>query len=92
VRLRLERHADRARLLVCDRGRGIPAAFQARVFDRFSQADASTTRAVSGTGLGLAIARELVQRMGGEIGFASEEGRGSTFFVDLPLAAGAPDA
>ncbi|NPU91031.1 MAG: GAF domain-containing protein [Gammaproteobacteria bacterium] len=75
-----------ARISVVDRGPGIPAAFQDRIFQKFAQADASDSRRQGGTGLGLAITRELVERMGGQIGFLSQEGSGTTFFVDLPMA------
>lgn len=77
---------DRARISVIDQGPGIPEAFRSRLFDRFAQADSSDSRAKGGTGLGLAITKELTELMGGEIGFASRAGQGSTFFVDIPLA------
>lgn len=70
---------------VRDHGAGIPAGFQDQVFERFTQAEAGE-RGRIGTGLGLAISKELVERMGGSIGFTSTEGVGSTFTVTLPRA------
>jgi CheY-like chemotaxis protein len=68
---------------VIDTGVGIAAEAQARLFERFQQADASTTRRFGGSGLGLAITRRLAQMMGGEVGFTSREGEGSTFLLTI---------
>jgi len=73
------------RVSVNDTGIGMTAEQQDRVFESFSQADASTTRRYGGTGLGLTISRQMVGLMGGEIGVESEPGAGSTFFFKLPL-------
>ncbi|WP_088329596.1 ATP-binding protein [Lacimicrobium sp. SS2-24] len=73
------------RIFVQDHGSGIPKQFQTRIFDRFAQADSSDTREKGGTGLGLAITRELMERMGGSVGFTSEPGDGALFWLEVPL-------
>jgi PAS domain S-box-containing protein len=75
-----------ARITVSDTGEGISADFLPYVFDRFRQADSSTTRSRNGLGLGLAIARQLVELHGGTIFAESQgEGQGATFIVNLPI-------
>ena len=88
VRVRVGRTESKAQVVVSDTGRGIPADFLPYVFDRFRQADATTTRQKGGLGLGLAIARHLVELHGGEVAADSPgEGMGATFTVRLPLRA-----
>ena len=91
VEVRLASVESHVELSVTDNGQGIGADFLPYVFDRFRQADGTTTRAHSGLGLGLAIVRHLVELHGGSVRASSDgEGRGSAFVVRLPVAAVRP--
>ena len=86
VKIRAVRNGARARVEVVDQGPGIPADFQKRLFQPFSQLAASDGQSRSGTGLGLAITREIVEQMKGLIGCESTPGQGALFWFELPLA------
>ncbi len=83
VTVTVARRAPWLRITVEDRGEGIPEAFRARIFERFSQADSGNMRRSGGSGLGLSIVSAIVGHHGGRVSFDSELGVGSRFHVDL---------
>ncbi len=85
VELRAEVNGNRVRVSICDVGPGVPSEFEQRLFEKFSQADSSDSRAMGGTGLGLAISKELIERMGGFIGYRANQPQGACFYFELPL-------
>jgi signal transduction histidine kinase len=92
VEVSVERQGNMARVAVRDHGAGIPEAFRPRIFEKFAQADGSSTRKTGGTGLGLAISKAIVTQTGGSMGFDSVTGQGATFYFDLPLAVAQPSS
>jgi PAS domain S-box-containing protein len=78
-------NSESVEVSVIDEGPGIPLEFHDRIFQKFAQADSSSTRQASGTGLGLSICKAVMDRLGGTIDFHSEKGKGTTFFFQLPL-------
>jgi PAS domain S-box-containing protein len=85
VDLYLEQHGSLAEIRIEDSGPGVPAEFLPRIFERFSQADGSSTRKHGGLGLGLAIVRHLVELHGGTVSAANREGGGAVLTVRLPV-------
>ncbi|PWT73487.1 MAG: hypothetical protein C5B46_05325 [Proteobacteria bacterium] len=79
---------NHVRLVVRDRGPGIPPEFRQRIFQRFAQADTLDERQRNGSGLGLSISKALVERMAGEIGYRSDAGMGTEFYVIVPRSCG----
>ena len=84
VEVSITRNDGTFRIAVKDNGDGVPEGFRDRIFEKFSQADASDARQGSGTGLGLSISKAIVEKHGGRIDFESEVGEGATFYFDMP--------
>lgn len=85
VTVKAEERGSSVRISVIDCGSGIPEKFHDRIFKKFSQVESSDNRSRGGTGLGLAITKELTERMGGLVGFASSAGEGSTFWCEFSV-------
>jgi PAS domain S-box-containing protein len=85
VKVNATQTGEHVRISIEDTGPGIPPEFRSRIFGKFSQADSSVTRTKGGTGLGLHITKAMVEHMRGKIGFNTEMGKGSTFWVEFPV-------
>jgi len=84
VEVTVTRIGDDAWVWVRDEGLGIPVEHQDKIFTKFFRGDVGRERGIAGTGLGLVLARQIVEAHGGQIGFESEAGRGSTFWIHMP--------
>lgn len=84
VEVGAERQGGSVRVFVRDHGSGIPEEFRERIFGRFAQASNGSPKEKAGSGLGLHITRQIVERMNGTIGFVSQAGLGTTFWIELP--------
>ncbi len=85
VDVRISLLDGQARVEVQDYGIGISEKFKSSVFQKFSQEDAKSARKYAGTGLGLSLSKSMIEKMGGQIGFTSQEAQGSNFFITLPI-------
>jgi PAS domain S-box-containing protein len=86
VLVTVEKRGGKAcRVTVSDHGPGIPTDFRPRIFEKFAQADGTSSRRKGGTGLGLSIVKQIVERLNGQVGFDDVPGGGTAFYVELPL-------
>jgi DNA-binding response OmpR family regulator len=85
VELAVEHRDDIVRVTVSDHGAGIPEDFRANIFQKFSQADSSTTRGRAGTGLGLSISKAIIEKFGGILNFTSHPADKTVFYFELPI-------
>ena len=91
VLVTIEKDDNVIRISVHDQGTGVPADFKPHIFEKFAQADATSTRQKGGTGLGLSIAKQIVERLNGEMSFDDAVGGGTIFHVELPNWEGKAD-
>jgi PAS domain S-box-containing protein len=84
VLVAVEKNANDVRVTVRDHGFGVPDDFKLHIFEKFAQADATNSRQKGGTGLGLSIVKQIVERLGGDVGFEDASGGGAIFYVELP--------
>lgn len=91
VQVRTSRRGQFSRVEVQDNGPGIPLDFQEKIFQKFAQADSSSTRQQGGTGLGLSISKAIVEKLNGRIGFSTELGVGTVFYFEMPLESSHPN-
>ncbi|MED3090878.1 ATP-binding protein, partial [Bacillus toyonensis] len=91
VTYRLRDRGDLLEISVSDQGMGIPKENVDKIFERFYRVDKARSRQMGGTGLGLAIAKEMIEAHGGSIWAKSEEGKGTTIYFTLPMAADEED-
>jgi len=80
-----EQNNNMVRVSITDKGNGIPVEFQKSIFNKFSQADSSSSRKQAGTGLGLNISKSIIEKMNGSLNFITEINKGTTFYFDLPV-------
>jgi two-component system, LuxR family, sensor kinase FixL len=85
VDISVSKNAGFVKIMVTDYGAGIAPEFKNSIFKIFTQADSSSSRQKDGSGVGLSISKELIEKMGGKIGFTSSIGQGSSFFIELPI-------
>lgn len=86
VDVTMAKRDDKIRVAITDHGDGIPKAFQANIFQKFTQADSSSSRLKGGTGLGLSICKGILAAHHSDIQFTTEEGKGTTFYFELQLS------
>jgi PAS domain S-box-containing protein len=86
IKISVVRKEEMVRISVSDQGPGIPVRSQSQIFQKFFQADGSSTREKGGTGLGLSISKAIVEHHNGSIDFDTKVGKGTTFYFDLPVA------